>query len=106
MAKGSSARKVARVAASSGGARARKQRNLMFPIAISLIVAAGLLLVIFARGNNQSASANNTPPRASIDPAKVITARKSIPSLQHGRRFSLVDPAASPEHLHLVRGSA
>jgi hypothetical protein len=70
MAKGSSARKVARVAASSGGARARKQRNLMFPIAISLIVAGGLLLVIFARGNNQSASANNTPPRASIDPAK------------------------------------
>ena len=43
---------------------------------------------------------------ATIDPAKVITARKSIPSLQHGRRFSLVDPAASPEHLHLVRGSA
>jgi len=43
---------------------------------------------------------------ATIDPAKVVTARKSIPSLQHGRRFSLVDPAASPEHLHLVRGSA
>jgi predicted amidohydrolase len=43
---------------------------------------------------------------AIIDPAKVVTARKSIPSLQHGRRFSLVDPAASPEHLHLVRGSA
>jgi len=43
---------------------------------------------------------------ATIDPAKVVTARKSIPSLQHGRRFSLVDPTASPEHLHLVRGSA
>ena len=42
---------------------------------------------------------------ATIDPAKVVTARKSIPSLQHGRRFSLVDPTASPEHLHLVRGS-
>jgi predicted amidohydrolase len=43
---------------------------------------------------------------ATIDPAKVATARKSIPSLQHGRRFSLADPKASPEHLHLVRGSA
>jgi hypothetical protein len=43
---------------------------------------------------------------ATIDPAKVETARKSIPSLQHGRRFALVDPSASPEHLHLVRGSA
>jgi predicted amidohydrolase len=43
---------------------------------------------------------------ATIDPAKVESARKSIPSLQHGRRFSLVDPKASPEHLHLVRGSA
>jgi predicted amidohydrolase len=43
---------------------------------------------------------------ATIDPAKVEIARKSIPSLQHGRRFALVDSAASPEHLHLVRGSA
>ncbi len=43
---------------------------------------------------------------ATIDPAKVETARKSIPSLQHGRRFSVADPKASPEHLHLVRGSA
>jgi predicted amidohydrolase len=42
---------------------------------------------------------------ARIDPAKVVSARKSIPSLQHGRRFSLVDPKAGPEHLHLVRGS-
>ena len=40
-----------------------------------------------------------------IDAAKVVSARKSIPSLQHGRRFSLVDPKAGPEHLHLVRGS-
>jgi predicted amidohydrolase len=43
---------------------------------------------------------------AKIDPAKVENARKSIPSLQHGRRFSLVDLKANPEHLHLVRGSA
>jgi len=43
---------------------------------------------------------------ATIDPAKVETARKAIPSLQHGRRFGIADPKAGPEHLHLVRGSA
>src|ERR1700709_1196768 len=48
---------------------------------------------------------------AKIDPAKVETARKTVPSLQHGRRFGIADPkssnvAAGPEHLHLVRGSA
>jgi predicted amidohydrolase len=43
---------------------------------------------------------------ARIDPSKVETARKAIPSLQHGRRFSVADPKAGPDHLHLVRGSA
>ena len=43
---------------------------------------------------------------AKIDPARVEDVRKSIPSLQHGRRFTLADPNAGPEHLHLVRGSA
>src|SRR6201991_2925013 len=43
---------------------------------------------------------------AKIDPSKVETARKAIPSLQHGRRFTVADPKAGPEHLHLVRGSA
>ena len=42
---------------------------------------------------------------ARIDPAKVETARKAVPSLQHGRRFSVTDTQAGPEHLHLVRGS-
>ena len=41
-----------------------------------------------------------------IDPSKVETARKTVPSLQHGRRFGIADPKAGPEHLHLVRGSA
>jgi len=31
---------------------------------------------------------------------------ETVPSLQHGRRFSVADPKAGPEHLHLVRGSA
>jgi predicted amidohydrolase len=43
---------------------------------------------------------------AKIDPSKVETARKTVPSLQHGRRFSVADPKAGPEHLHLLRGSA
>jgi deaminated glutathione amidase len=43
---------------------------------------------------------------AKIDPSKVETARKTVPSLQHGRRFSVAEPAPGPDHLHLVRGSA
>lgn len=43
---------------------------------------------------------------AKIDPAKVQSVRKNIPSLQHGRRFGLADPKGGPDHLHLVRGSA
>ncbi|MGC2811050.1 MAG: carbon-nitrogen hydrolase family protein [Bradyrhizobium sp.] len=43
---------------------------------------------------------------AKIDPARVASARKTVPSLQHGRRFSVADPKAGPDHLHLVRGSA
>ncbi len=43
---------------------------------------------------------------AKIDPARVEAARKAVPSLQNGRRFSIAEPKTSPEHLHLVRGSA
>jgi len=43
---------------------------------------------------------------AAIDPAKVATARKTVPSLQHGRRFSVADHRPASDHLHLVRGSA
>jgi deaminated glutathione amidase len=43
---------------------------------------------------------------AKIDPTKVDTARKAIPSLQHGRRFSVADAKGGADHLHLVRGSA
>jgi predicted amidohydrolase len=38
---------------------------------------------------------------AEIDPAKVADARGKIPSLQHGRRFSVLEAASA--HLHLVR---
>jgi predicted amidohydrolase len=38
---------------------------------------------------------------ASIDPAEVATVRAKIPSLQHGRRFELIEPK-EPAALHLV----
>jgi len=39
---------------------------------------------------------------AEIDPAAVAAARARIPSLQHGRRFEVVDRTAKPAHLHVV----
>jgi predicted amidohydrolase len=39
---------------------------------------------------------------AEIDPAAVATARAKIPSLQHGRRFDIVEPMAEPARLHVV----
>ena len=39
---------------------------------------------------------------AEIDPAAVTAARGRIASLQHGRRFDVIAPAATPEHLHVV----
>ena len=43
---------------------------------------------------------------ADIDPAKVGEARRKVPSLQHGRRFTITDPRDNPDYLHLVKGSA
>jgi deaminated glutathione amidase len=39
---------------------------------------------------------------AEIDPDAVTTARARIPSLQHGRRFEIVEPLQQPAHLHVV----
>ena len=43
---------------------------------------------------------------AEIDPTEVAAARGRIPSLQHGRRFEILEPMAEPAHLHVVRGPA
>jgi predicted amidohydrolase len=40
---------------------------------------------------------------ADIDLAEVAAARAKIPSLQHGRRFEIIEPMAEPTHLHVVR---
>jgi predicted amidohydrolase len=43
---------------------------------------------------------------ADIDLSQVATARARIPSLQHGRRFEIVEPMAEPTHLHVVKGAS
>jgi predicted amidohydrolase len=43
---------------------------------------------------------------AKVDPSLVATVRGRIPSLQHGRRFELIEPMAEPTHLRAVRGTA
>jgi len=43
---------------------------------------------------------------ADIDPAEVSLARSRIPSLQHGRRFEILEPMAEPTHLHVVGADA
>jgi len=54
------------------------------------------------------AEAGNEPGivLADIDPAAVAAARARIPSLQHGRRFEILEPMAEPTHLHVVGGPA
>ena len=43
---------------------------------------------------------------AEIAPTDIATARNRIPSLQHGRRFEVVTPAAEPTYLHAVGRSS
>jgi predicted amidohydrolase len=42
---------------------------------------------------------------AKIDPQEVAKARARIPSLEHGRRFEIIEPMAEPTHLHVVPGA-
>ncbi len=42
---------------------------------------------------------------AEIDIGEVAKARGRIPSLEHGRRFEIVEPMAEPTHLHVVPGA-
>jgi predicted amidohydrolase len=39
---------------------------------------------------------------AKVDPAEVAAARGRVPSLQHGRRFEIVEPLAEPLSFHAV----
>jgi predicted amidohydrolase len=65
----------------------------------------GHSLIIDPWGKVLAEATGNEPGviMARIDPVKVTEARASVPSLQHGRRFSIADPKAGPDYLHLVR---
>ena len=43
---------------------------------------------------------------AEVDIGEVAKARARIPSLEHGRRFEIVEPMAEPTHLHMVPGAS
>jgi predicted amidohydrolase len=43
---------------------------------------------------------------ADIDPAAITAARSRIPSLEHGRRFEIVEPVAEPARLTAIGGPA
>ncbi len=61
MGKASSSKKVARAAKAGGGrARAAGERNLLFPVALSLVMVLGLVLVVYAR-DTRSAEALEAP---------------------------------------------
>lgn len=67
MASSSSAKKVARVAArSGGGSKANKQAAWLFPAAIVAIVALGIGIVVFARSKNAGIGDNDQKPRARL----------------------------------------
>ncbi len=44
--------------------------------------------------------------RAKVDPSEIATVRARIPSLQHGRRFEMVEPPSKAVPLHAVGGSS
>jgi hypothetical protein len=56
MGKASSAKKVARVARSGGSRHSGQRRNYAFPLTVAGIVLAGVLLVAFARSNQQASA--------------------------------------------------
>lgn len=59
MASGSSAKKVARLASKGKGKKVRFQGGTTFPLVMSIVVALGLGLIVYAR---QSAPSADTPP--------------------------------------------
>lgn len=61
MAKGSSSKKIARLAASRGRARVRSQQGLLFPVSIAVVVALGLLLVVYARQSGRNRASASAP---------------------------------------------
>jgi hypothetical protein len=65
MGKASSSKKVARAARAGGRTSSGPKRNLGYPLAIAAIIVVGVLLVLFARSENQDAAA--ATPVANVD---------------------------------------
>jgi hypothetical protein len=64
--KASSSKKIARLAASGSRKRVRSQQGLLFPVSIAVVIALGLLLIVYARqSSRQRASA--TAPILNVD---------------------------------------
>jgi hypothetical protein len=74
MARPSSAKKVARAARAGGGrrARAQRERNLLFPVAMGVVVLIGVLSVVWARSERDAA----TEP--TVDPDEALRAAIGI----------------------------
>ena len=64
MARSSSSKKVDRAARAGGGRRARgqRERNLLFPVAMGIVVVIGLLAVVWARSERDAASEPTVDP--------------------------------------------
>jgi hypothetical protein len=67
MGKASSAKKVARAARAGGNRRPGQRRQLGFPVLITLVVVAGISLVVFARENREANAAPLSQANAEFD---------------------------------------
>jgi len=76
------------------------QRGLVFPIAIVLVAALGLVLIFYARNENQASAA--TAPIANQDhwhaAYGVYICDKFIDSFQHGADPNAADPLGIHSH--------
>jgi hypothetical protein len=61
VAKASSSKKIARLAASGSRKRVRNQQGLLFPVSIAIVVALGLLLIVYARQSSRTRAAASAP---------------------------------------------
>jgi hypothetical protein len=59
--KASSSKKIARLAASGSRKRVRNQQGLLFPVSIAVVIALGLLLIVYARQSSRERASATAP---------------------------------------------
>ena len=100
MGKASSNKKVARAARAGGRRKVRGQRSLFVPVALAVVVVLGVLLAVYARGENQKSAA--TAPIANQDhwhtAYGVYICDKFIGAFQHGSDPNAADPLGIHSH--------